>query len=101
MKGFRGRVAAGALLLIVAVAVVGWLYLVRGTPASEEGRWDGVDVKVIEKYAAGAGITPAGPLIDMGQGDLLLFVFALGGAVAGFTAGYYWRQLVSEKSHRD
>jgi hypothetical protein len=28
---------------------------------------------------------------------MLLFVFALGGAVGGFAAGYYWRRLVMEK----
>jgi len=27
-------------------------------------------------------------------------VFALGGAVGGFTAGYYWRRLIAEKAER-
>ncbi len=29
---------------------------------------------------------------------LLLFVFALGGAVGGFVAGYFWRRLITEKT---
>ena len=38
------------------------------------------------------------PIINTDQGDLLLFVFLLAGAVGGFVAGYYWRRLISEKA---
>lgn len=96
MRNPGQRIAIGALILIVVLAVIGWLYFARQMPPGES-RWDGVDVTVIEKYAAAAGREAWAPFINTDQGDLLLFVFALGGAIGGFTAGYYWRKLMSEK----
>ena len=65
---------------------------------AEEGKWGGVDESVVEKYAKEHGREAREPLINTDQGDLLLFVFLLGGAVGGFTAGYCWRMLMVEKS---
>jgi ABC-type cobalt transport system substrate-binding protein len=59
-------------------------------PAAE---WSGVDETVVEKYAKEHGRAPVDPLINTDQGDLLLFMFLLGGAIGGFIAGYYWRTL--------
>ena len=59
--------------------------------------WTGVDEAVVEKIAKEHGREARPPLVNTDQGDLLLFVFLIGGAVAGFAAGYYWRQLISEK----
>jgi cobalt/nickel transport protein len=59
--------------------------------------WTGVDEAVVEKIAREHGREAKPPLINTDQGDLLLFVFLIGGAAAGFMAGYYWRKLVSEK----
>ena len=59
--------------------------------------WIGVDEAVVEKVAKEHGREARPPLVNTDQGDLLLFVFLLGGAAAGFFAGYFWRQLVSEK----
>jgi len=59
--------------------------------------WIGVDEAVVEKVAKEHGREARPPLVNTDQGDLLLFVFLLGGAAAGFVAGYFWRQLVSEK----
>lgn len=58
--------------------------------------WTGVDEAVVEKIAKEHGREARKPLIDPGEGDLLLFVFLVAGAVGGFAAGYYWRKLVSE-----
>lgn len=67
--------------------------------------WVGVDEAVVEKIAKEHGRAAKRPLIDPGEGDLLLFVFLAAGAAGGFAAGYYWRMLVGEKSdkicHRD
>ena len=87
----------GVLVVVVALAALGWILLADNVPEGEEGPWGGVDVTVIEKYAVDAGREPREPFINTDQGDLLLFVFALGGAVGGFAAGYYWRRLVMEK----
>ena len=61
--------------------------------------WTGVDKAVVEKIAKEHGRAAKPPLINTDQGDLLLFVFLIGGAVAGFAAGYFWRQLASEKKN--
>lgn len=60
--------------------------------------WTGVDEAVVERVAREHGHEARRPLIDPGEGDLLLFLFLLAGAGGGFAAGYYWRMLVSEKS---
>ena len=97
MKNLGKIIAIGILIVIVCLAIVGWIALSKEVPEGEEGPWGGVDVTVIEKYAVDAGREPRDPYINTDQGDLLLFVFALGGTVGGFAAGYYWRRLVTEK----
>ena len=59
--------------------------------------WTGVDEAVVEKIAKEHGREAKRPFIDLGEGDLQLFVFMLVGAVGGFAAGYFWRKLISEK----
>lgn len=63
-------------------------------------QWKGVDEAVVEKIAAEHGRVAKKPLIDPGEGDLLLFAFLCAGAVGGFAAGYWWRSLVGEKSEK-
>jgi ABC-type cobalt transport system substrate-binding protein len=58
--------------------------------------WEGVDEAVVEKIAREHGREATAPLIDPGSGDLLLFGFLVAGAVGGFAAGYYWRQLTGK-----
>ena len=55
--------------------------------------WEGVDKTVVEKVAADAGHPARGPLINTDQGDLLLFLFLLAGAIGGFIMGYTFRSL--------
>ena len=100
MKSLAKIITTGIVVVIVALAVWGWLTLSHGVPEGDEGPWGGVDVTVIEQYAIDAGREAREPFINTDQGDMLLFVFALGGAVGGFVAGYYWRRLIAEKSER-
>jgi membrane protease YdiL (CAAX protease family) len=100
MKNIGAIIATVVVVIFVALAVWGWLALPRQAAEGEEGPWGGVDVSVIEKYAVDAGREPAEPFINTDQGDMLLFVFALGGAVGGFVGGYYWRRLISERVGR-
>jgi len=100
MKSPGKIITTGIVVVFVALAVWGWLALSRQAPEGDEGPWGGVDVNVIEKYAVDAGREPREPFINTDQGDLLLFVFAFGGAVGGFAAGYYWRRLIAEKTER-
>ncbi len=62
-----------------------------------QSNWKGVDQAVVEKIAGEHGREARKPLIDPGEGDLLLFAFLCAGAVGGFAAGYYWRKLVAER----
>ena len=59
--------------------------------------WGGVDESVVEKYAEEHGRAARDPYINTDQGDLLLFVFLLAGAVGGFLGGYYWRELMEKR----
>jgi ABC-type cobalt transport system substrate-binding protein len=81
------------LLLLTAFCI-----LPPVTPASE--KWSGVDESVIEKVAKEHSREAREPLINTDQGDLLLFVFLLAGAVGGFIGGYYWRALVEKRGEQ-
>ena len=100
MKNLARIITTGIVVIIVALAVWGWLTLPQEAPEGAEGPWRGVDVTVIEQYAIDAGREAREPFINTDQGDMLLFVFALGGAAGGFVMGYFWRRLVSEKPER-
>lgn len=85
-------------LIILSVLFMVQCLLAVTVHASE--KWPGVDEAVVEKYASEHGREAREPLINTDQGDLLLFVFLLAGAVGGFAAGYYWRALVSQRLGR-
>ena len=55
-------------------------------------KWGGIDEAVIEKYATDKGREAAEPLFNV-EGDMLLFLFALAGAIGGFIMGYYWHKV--------
>ncbi|MDA8164613.1 MAG: hypothetical protein M0017_06250 [Desulfobacteraceae bacterium] len=61
--------------------------------AAGAGRWSGVDETVVERIAGEHGRQALEPWLFSPRGDLLLFFFLVGGAVAGFIAGYCWRKL--------
>jgi hypothetical protein len=71
--------------------------LYASEPKEAPATWSGVDETVIEKYAEAAGRSAREPLINTDQGDLLLFVFLLAGALGGFIAGYAYRSLSPKK----
>ncbi len=63
--------------------------------------WVGVDEAVVEKVAKEHGREAHAPLINTDQGDMLLFVFLLGGAAAGFAGGYSYRMLTEKPKGRE
>jgi hypothetical protein len=82
------------------ILVLGLLFTIQSsifTVVYASEKWPGVDESVVEKFAREQGREAKEPLINTGQGDLLLFVFLLAGTIGGFTAGYYWRILMVEK----
>ncbi len=80
--------------LVVVLAAGGLLDLAQGASSS----WPGVDEAVVEKFAAAAGRPSHPSLFDSGKGDLLLFLCLVAGAVGGFVAGYYFRELFPRKA---
>ncbi|ABQ28324.1 hypothetical protein Gura_4181 [Geotalea uraniireducens Rf4] len=102
-KGIRVRGSAGVWreCRSYMLALIFFLLPCAFTPsssASSAEKWTGVDESVVEKMAREHGREAREPFINTDQGDLLLFVFLLAGAVGGFAAGYYWRMLVAEKA---
>ena len=78
--------------------------LLLSGPMAAAGRsapWPGVDEAVIEKFAEKAGRPAREPFINTDQGDLLLFVFLIAGAAAGFAAGYWFCVLFPPKRRGD
>ena len=65
--------------------------------AASAAKWGGVDESVVEKFAEEHGRAPVDPVINTDQGDLLLFMFLIGGLAGGFAAGCYWRMLTEKK----
>ncbi len=85
-------IAAIVTLLLTALPCFG----AKDQPAS----WSGVDETVVEKFAEKAGRPPRDPFINTDRGDLLLFVFLVGGTVGGFVGGYYFRELFPPKAKK-
>ncbi|MFO0753963.1 MAG: hypothetical protein U0411_11660 [Thermodesulfovibrionales bacterium] len=96
MRANRVRLWGSGLLLVLFLLVLG---VPAGLRAEEKkgGTWSGVDESIVEKYAKEHGREAREPYINTDQGDLLLFVFLLGGAAGGFLAGYSWRNLMDRK----
>lgn len=63
---------------------------------SDPTAWEGVDKVVVEKMAAEAGHPAREPYVNTDQGDLLLFLFLLAGAMGGFVLGYTFHALFSK-----
>jgi ABC-type cobalt transport system substrate-binding protein len=82
--------------LIFILLLTAFCILPPVTSAGE--KWPGVDESVIEKVAKEHGREAREPFINTDQGDLLLFVFLVAGAVGGFIGGYSWRILMVEKA---
>ncbi len=82
---------------ILATILIAVVFCIFPAGAFAAEKWPGVDESVVEKYAKEHGREAHGPLINTDQGDMLLFVFLIAGAIGGFAAGYCWRMLMTEK----
>ncbi len=69
--------------------------------SEEEGKWVGIDVSIVGKYAEKYGHPPRDPYINTDQGDLLLFVFTFFGLVGGIIIGYNFRKLFVEGNNNN
>lgn len=74
------------------------LFMTVPVAAHAEKAWQGTDDLVDRKMTEIAGISARGPLVKIAEGNLGLFLFALGGFSAGAVAGYQWRKLFVERA---
>ncbi|MDO8735816.1 MAG: hypothetical protein Q7K29_01880 [Thermoleophilia bacterium] len=82
------------ILLVAGIFVAAVLFT--------DSRWDGdVTEGAATPLAEKAGVEESEVLPWKIDGDLLLFFFLSGGAVAGFAAGYYWRTLFPGSKSRE
>lgn len=88
MKNKVKLVVAMALIILAAWAV----------PALGAGKYQGTDDLIDKTMQKAAGVKARKPLIDLSQGNLGLFVFAVGGFAAGAVTGYNWRRIFAEKA---
>lgn len=84
MKVIATYIQLGCVLFFMAVPAIA---------EKAPSKWPGVDEVVIEDLASKAGRPARAPFINTDQGDLLLFLFLVAGAVGGFVAGYAYRSL--------
>jgi ABC-type cobalt transport system substrate-binding protein len=82
-------------ILLLSFSLFTFYFLL--SPSASAAKWAGVDESVVEKYAEEHGRAARDPIINTDQGDLLLFLFLLAGAIGGFIGGYYWRILTENK----
>jgi len=61
-------------------------------------KWQGTDDLVDQKMEQIAGVKAKEPLIDISQGNIGLFIFTVGGFIAGTVFGYHWRKIFGEKA---
>ena len=81
------------IIILLAAAILSGPSPARG----QEGpaKWRGTD-KVIEEVLQKYGARAREPFINTDQGDLILFVFSLGGLAAGLVIGYQGRRIFVE-----
>ncbi len=97
MKGLRWK---SILKWVIPGLFVALLIYLGTSPLSMPGADEHVG-SIADKYASEVGAGQRPPFINTDKGDLLLFVFAVGGAVAGFWLGYNWRDLFAKPYRED
>jgi len=96
LRGGAALVPGRALVLACVVPPIA--ALLAGSPArAEEERYRGLDDVVIARAAEKAG-REARPVLDLGDGEVPLFVFSLGSFVAGILVGRGWSRLEAPRA---
>lgn len=73
------------------------LFLLSMPVLGANNKYQGTDDLIEKKMQGVAGVGAKAPLINVDQGDLGLFVFAVGGFAAGTIVGYNWRKIFGGK----
>ena len=99
VQSLEFRVKIKTLLLFCIAALLLIFFSLQPFAFGAE-KWPGVDESVVEKFAKEHGREAREPFINTDQGDLLLFVFLLAGTAGGFIAGYYWKELMTNRKQQ-
>ena len=84
---------------ILVLALVGSVAL-SGNVVREKGLWSDATDVLSSQAAEQVGREAQAPFINTEKGNMLVFFFALGGVAAGFTIGYNWRMVLTDKAGR-
>lgn len=93
IKDTKCNLQCYGVILIISLLLI----TCQSSLVTASDKWGGVDESVVEKVAKEYGREAREPFINTDQGDLLLFLFLLAGAIGGFICGYYWRVLMEKK----
>ncbi len=93
MKNLIRILATASVAAILILAIVGSVIFATSHKA---GPWGDTTDIVAEQAANGVGRQATDPLINIDQGNILVFFFTLAGLLAGPVIGHYWRQLMIE-----
>jgi len=83
-------------VILVLVAFIGLIVAIGISDLEMPGADENVG-GVANRYAEEVGAGERDPFINTDKGDLLLFMFAIGGAAAGFWLGYNCRDLFDKE----
>ena len=93
-------VAISVAIAILVLAIVGSIALSGENTVREKGLWSDATDILSGQAAAQVGREARAPFINTEKGNMLVFFFALGGVAAGFTIGYNWRMVLTDKAGR-
>lgn len=83
-------------VILVLVVFLGLITVIGMSDLEMPGADESVG-GIADRYAKEVGAGVRDPYINTDKGDLLLFMFAVGGAAAGFWLGYNWRDLFGKE----
>jgi len=86
--------AIGLIIVLAVLAIVPTI--LQANAGKTKGDYVGIDASIMEARAEEEGHAAKTPLINTDQGDILLFVFCVGGLIAGGLMGYFGRALLVE-----
>ena len=100
MKSLSTVVSTSVVVVIIALAIISSIALSRENPVQENGLWSDATDVLSSQAAAQVGREARVPFINTGKENMLVFFFAMGGVAAGFTIGYNWRMVLTDKAGR-
>ena len=100
MRILGKTMAISAAVVILVMAIVGSIALSDENVVREKGLWSDATNVLSRQAAEQMGREARAPFINTEKGNMLVFLFTLGGVAAGFAIGYNWRIILAAKVRR-